>query len=93
MVDLVSKFLKVGEQVLDTCADTLATIKPCLKLPEHRKFVPCEKNSMRFEDALSSLVKVYANQVLSSECVKAGATEQLNQEKSLERKFLPSHQR
>lgn len=58
MMDFVSKFYRVGRQVLDTCAAPLATANVCLQLFEYHRHNGCEKDSALFLDALPSLVEV-----------------------------------
>lgn len=48
MIDLVSRFFKGAEMVLDTCPGTLATANVCLQLPEHCEFVGLEKHTASF---------------------------------------------
>lgn len=58
--DVVSKFYKAKELILHPCVATLAIAKACLRLPQRRSFVTCEKDSMRFMESLSFLVEVFA---------------------------------
>lgn len=51
----------------DTCGCTFSTSKICFLLPMHLVFVDYEEYSKCFEDALQSLVEVFAKHVLSSE--------------------------
>lgn len=55
-MDLVFKFRKARELVLNTCGGTAAITKECLQLPGHHRFAGFEKRSACFQDALSSLV-------------------------------------
>lgn len=64
MIDLISKFYKAEEMVLDTCAATFVSEEACLQLSEERGFLGCEEDSACFWDALSSMVKGYGKQVL-----------------------------
>lgn len=67
MMDVVLKFLEALELVLDSFIGMLATSKACLQLLEHRRFVGCEEDSMRFSESLPSLVEVFASYFLSTE--------------------------
>lgn len=60
-----SRFWKAGELVLDNCVGASATAKACLKLPEHRQSVGYEKDSVCFQEALPSVVEVYAKKAFS----------------------------
>lgn len=57
MMDLLSKFLKVEALFLATCTSTFAIARKFLQLPEHFRFVGCERNSACFQGALPLLVK------------------------------------
>lgn len=63
MMDLVSKFTKPGELVVDNCTGTSATAKPCMLLPQHRRFVGCAKDSDCFQEVLPSVVEVFPRQI------------------------------
>lgn len=65
MKDLLVKFSSPAEVVLDTCAGTFATAKVCMLLPEHRRFVGCEKDGECFSRSLGSVVEVYGKQFLN----------------------------
>lgn len=67
MMDVVSQLCKAEELVLDTRASTLPTAKAYLQLHKLRWFVACRKYSAYFQDFLSSLVKLEARKVLSSD--------------------------
>lgn len=77
MMDAVSKFCKAGEVIVDTCTGMLATAKACLKLPQHRRFIGCEKDSMWFVGPLWSVLEVFARQFLNPESDLDGKEEVL----------------
>lgn len=65
VVDLVSKFCKAQELVLNTCATTLVTAKRCSQLPDPHRFEVFEKNFAYSQDVMPSFVELYAKHVLS----------------------------
>lgn len=65
MIELVSKFSKVEEQLMDTCPKTLTTAEASLQLSGHLRHFGCEKESSCFQDALPPLVELYANPALN----------------------------
>lgn len=75
IMELVFKFCKARDLVLNTCAGTSLTPKACLLVSEHLHSAGCEKNSASFHDALSLRMEVYANQVLSADSDLTGSRE------------------
>lgn len=71
ITDLVSKFWKARELLLNTSADTLPTAKLCLQLFGGRMIFECEKGSVCYQDEPLLLVDVYLKQVLSLDFDKA----------------------
>lgn len=63
IMDLVTKFCKAKELMLDSCACAFATLKAFLKRPKHRKLAGCVKDSACFQCALPLLVGAYTKQV------------------------------
>lgn len=59
--------------MLYTCAGALSTTKACLKLFENHPVIRCEKDSACFQDALLSLMEVYAKKMLSAASNVAGS--------------------
>lgn len=66
VMDPVLEFCKDREPVSDTCTGTPASENAYLQLPDHQRFVGCEKNYTCSHHVPSLSVKVYAKQVLSS---------------------------
>lgn len=87
IMDLFSKFFKVKELVLHTCAGTLASAKVCLQLPEHCKLIECTNTSACFQYPLPSLVEVYAKQALIPDSDIAGSREASETRKELLKKM------
>lgn len=48
MMDLISKFSKAAELVVNTCIGNMATAKAFMQLRELRQFAGCEKDSACF---------------------------------------------
>lgn len=63
-MELVSRFSRAKGLVLDIYAVNLVTAKRCSQLQEQPRLVELEKDTACFQDAPSSLIKEYANQVL-----------------------------
>lgn len=73
MMYLISNFCKEKGLVKDTNVCTVATAKACVPQSDNGRFIGCEKRPARFLDVLSSLVEVYARQVLSVDCDRTGS--------------------
>ena len=58
--ELISRFSKKGDIVVDPFGGTFSTAIACFSLPEHRKFVGCEKDTVCFELAQIYVVKKFA---------------------------------
>lgn len=72
-MNIVFRFPKALEPVLDTCASTLATEKAPMQLPEHGRLVGYEKDYTRFLEVLPSLVEVYLKECLRLDSEVAGS--------------------
>lgn len=72
---LSSMFSKAKEPKMNTCTGTLATAEACLHLPENYGIFVWEKNSACFQNALSALVELCANHVLSADDNTTGSDE------------------
>lgn len=86
MVDLVFTFCGVRELVQTICSGTLSTAMTCLRLPEHRLLVGCDKGSTCFQNVLSIILKIYAKQISSSRWDKAGGEKALKASQEFETK-------
>ena len=58
--ELISRFSKKGDIVVDPFGGTSSTAMACFTLPEHQKFVGCEKDTVCFELAQNYVVKWFA---------------------------------
>lgn len=67
IMDVVLKYCKVRELVMDCSAGALATLRSCLQFLQYRRFVRFEKDSICFVKWLSSLMEVFARQALNTE--------------------------
>lgn len=67
------KIIQAGRAAAGRYAGILVTVKTCLQLPEHHICVGCKKNSAHFQDALFSLLEVYAWQDWSLDFNIAGS--------------------
>ena len=65
MKDIVSKFSKPGDLVMDPFSGTCSTAKACLSLNKHRRFVGCELDENCLKQSIEGVLKVFAEQVLS----------------------------
>lgn len=70
MRDLMSKFSKSGELVLNNWSGTSATEKACLQLSDHCRFVGCEKTPHVFRIRCCRF-RIYTDIVESKEVVDA----------------------
>lgn len=87
--------LQVEELVLSTYAGTSETANSCLRLHEHCWFVVREKDSMRLQNSLLTLMVVYAKRILSPYSNIANSEEALESSKAFlkERTVLTSKRR
>lgn len=67
MINLILKFSKAGEVMLDTRAETFATRKTCMLAPKHWRFVGCESDKACFEASISSATEVFEIKALNEE--------------------------
>ena len=58
--ELISRFSQPGDVVVDFFAGTFSTAAACLTLPNHRRFVGCEKDNDCFKQAQGKLVNRFA---------------------------------
>lgn len=66
LMDIINKFTSPGMLVLDCFAGTCSVAKACMNLPEHRKFVVCDKDADVINTSLPSVVDVFVEKALSS---------------------------
>lgn len=52
--------------VFDSSLETGTTVKTCLLLPKHRKFIICDSDSDNVSKMRSFLLRVFAKQILTS---------------------------
>lgn len=65
MMDIIEKFTKPGDLVVDPCAGTFSVAMACMLMPKHRKFVGCDKDDSCLENSMTSLVALFARQILN----------------------------
>jgi len=65
MMDIISKFTKPGDIVVDMFSGTFPTAKACMKLDKHRRFVGCDLDYKCIKFSMESLVRTYAEQLLN----------------------------
>lgn len=65
MRDLIRKFSKPGEQVVDLFFGMFRAASVCLKLLQYRRFVGCKTYSECFASGTEAQVETYAKQVLN----------------------------
>lgn len=73
LINVVSKFYRMQELVLDTCKSTLATLKMCLKLPTNPWSTGSKADCMCFQGSLPSLAEAHAKHILSARSDKVGS--------------------
>lgn len=59
--DLVRKFSRLRDVVIDFCTGTCSAEKACMLLDQHRKFVECDLNSEMLTAAETVLLLVFAS--------------------------------
>lgn len=62
---LVTRFSKLGQVVLDWCAQTYATVKACMRVIKNRRFSECEIYAACFDASMPSVVGAFTKQVLN----------------------------
>lgn len=77
MTDLLFRFSELEALMMNTCGDTLLTMKWCLQLPEHRRLTRGEEDCRSSLKMLKSFLEECANQVLSMELGKVKSGELL----------------
>lgn len=79
MTDLFCKYSKARELVPDTGTGTLTRRMTFLQVPELRRLVGCQRDSVCFPNPLPSLLKVYAKQIFSLDFIIAGSGKTLEE--------------
>lgn len=67
MEDIVQKFSKPGNLVVDASAGTFSVATACTVLLKHRKVIGCGVDPGCMTEAMLQLILLYARQVLSTE--------------------------
>ena len=66
-MDLIEKFTKKQDLVVDPFGGTYPVFKACLKLSHHRRFVGCDLDVDRLFHVEDNLIKIYGRQILSED--------------------------
>ena len=64
--ELVGRYTKPGDIVVDCFAGTLVAAKACLQMEKHRIFIGCDRDSQCVEDAMPFLLKVFLDEARNS---------------------------
>lgn len=75
MKDLLRKYTRPENVVLDFCARTCSAAKACMLPDQHKKFVGCDVDSELLNAADKDLVVMFLAQVLSSTLDIGGSAE------------------
>lgn len=65
--DIVFKFSKPGQAVLEPRVGTFDTVKACMMAPKHRRRVGCGTDAVCCDESMASVVEAVARQVLNGE--------------------------
>ena len=65
MSDIIEKFSKPGDLVVDPCSGTFSVAKACLLLPKHRRFVGCDLDPACLQHTEDRLIELFARQLLN----------------------------
>ena len=62
---LVNKFTKGGDLVVDTCAGTFSTLKACMEMDNHRRFIGTDMDENCAAMVEDSVIEMFATQLLN----------------------------
>lgn len=65
MKDVVKKFSKAAQPILDLCAGTSGTASACMMVTKHRRFVGCENDATCYAASMASIVEAPARKIIS----------------------------
>lgn len=67
MRDILQKFKKLGNLVVDVFGGTISVVKACLLLPEHGRFIEYEVDASCVIEAMLPLISICNPRMLSNE--------------------------
>ncbi|MEM1002550.1 MAG: DNA methyltransferase, partial [Bacteroidota bacterium] len=65
MSNLIEKFSKPGDLVVDCFSGTFSVAKACFLLSKHRRFIGCDKDPVCLERTEDKLIEIFARQLLN----------------------------
>lgn len=63
MMDIIARMTRPGDLVVDFTAGTFPVMKACMQLPQHRRFIGCDKDHHCVAAASPSVVFTFAKQI------------------------------
>ena len=60
---LINKFTKPGDLVVDVCAGIFSTMRACMEMEKHRRFVGCDKDAMCARIVQDEMIRFFSEQV------------------------------
>ena len=60
---LINKFTKPGDLVVDVCAGTFSTMRACMEMNKHRRFVGCDKDETCSRLVQDEMICLFSKQV------------------------------